>query len=125
MRFRSKYGNRKVVLDGHKFDSRKEAKCYLYLKERQEAGEISDLRLQVPFEIIPEIRERRVVHLKTKDKEVEKCVQKAVHYVADFVYKDNATGKEEVVDAKGFRTEGYKLKKKMMRAFNGIEILEV
>ena len=121
----SKYGNRKAEIDGHVFDSRKEAKCYLFLKEKEKAGEISDLRLQVPYEIIPAIYETQVVHLKTKDKTVEKCVQKAVHYVADFVYTVTATGKEEVVDAKGFRTEGYKLKKKMMRAFCGIDIIEL
>ena len=122
---RPKYGNRKVEKDGILFDSRKEATYYLHLKTLLAKGEIEDLRLQVPYELIPAIYETQTVHLKTKDKTVEKCVQKAVHYVADFVYKDVATGEERVVDTKGFRTKDYILKKKMMRAFLGIAITEI
>lgn len=122
---RPKYGNRKVEKDGILFDSLKEAAYYLHLKTLLANGEIEDLRLQVPYELIPAIYETQTVHLKTKDKTVEKCVQKAVHYVADFVYKDVATGEERVIDTKGFRTKDYILKKKMMRAFLGIAITEI
>lgn len=122
---RPKYGNRKVEKDGILFDSRKEAAYYLHLKTLLIAGEIEDLRMQVPYELLPAIYETQTVHLKTKDKTVEKCVQKAVHYVADFVYKDVATGEEKIVDTKGFRTKDYILKKKMMRALRGIAIVEV
>ena len=122
---KNKYGNRKVTIDGHTFDSKKEANYYLYLMELERRGEIRDLRLQVPYEIIPAIYETRIKHLKTKDKEERKLVQKAVHYMADFVFTVVSSGKEEVVDTKGFRTEAYKLKKKMMRAFLGIEIQEI
>ena len=122
---RNKYGNKKVEVFGLKFDSKKEANYYLYLLDRQRKKEITELRCQVPFELIPAINEEQVVHLKTKDKFVTKCVQKAVHYVADFVYIDASTGEQVVVDTKGFRTEAYKLKKKMMRAFYNINIKEV
>ena len=125
---RNKFGNHKVTIDGIKFDSRKEAKFYLFLREAQINGEISDLKLQVPFELIPAIYEEQVIHLKTKDKVVTRCVQKAVHYVADFVYIETSSGKEYVVDVKGgtaTKTPEYKLKKKMMRAFKGIDIVEV
>ena len=122
---RSKFGNRKVTVDGIRFDSRKEAKFYLFLKEAEKKGDISDLRLQVPYELIPAIYEDQVIHLKTKDKIVKRCVQKAVHYVADFVYIETLNNIEVVVDTKGFKTPEYKLKKKMMRAFKGIDIIEV
>lgn len=125
---RPKYGNKKVTIDGHIFDSRKEANYYLYLKSLEKTGAISNLRLQVPYEIVPAIYETQTVHLKTKDKTVEKCVQKAVHYLADFVYTVTETGREEVVDVKSAATREdkvYVLKKKMMRAFNGISIVEV
>jgi len=122
---RNKFGNHKVTVDGIRFDSRKEAKFYLFLREAQKNGEISDLQLQVPYELIPAIYEDQVIHLKTKDKTVRRCVQKAVHYVADFVYTETSSGNEYVVDTKGFRTPEYKLKKKMMRAFRGIDIKEV
>jgi len=125
---RNKFGNHKVTIDGIKFDSRKEAKFYLFLREEQKNGEISDLKLQVPFELIPAIYEEQVIHLKTKDKVVTKCVQKAVYYIADFVYTETATGNQVVVDVKGgtaTKTPEYKLKKKMMRALKGIDIVEV
>jgi len=125
---RSKFGNRKAVIDGIKFDSRKEARFYLFLKEAEKKGDISDLKLQVPYELIPAIYEDQVIHLKTKDKIVQRCVQKAVRYVADFVYIETSSNQEVVVDVKGgnaTRTPEYKLKKKMMKAFKGIDIKEV
>ena len=93
------------------------------MRERLKKGEIKNLRLQVPFELLPEIWEEKVVHLKTKDKIVKRFVQDATTYIADFVYEEN--GVEVVVDAKGYKTEVYKLKKKMMRALLGIDIKEV
>lgn len=124
MRGKSKYGNKKAKANGKVFDSGLERSRHYTLQVLEKAGEISDLRTQVPFEIIPAIYETVEVQLKTKTKQVQKLVQRAAHYVADFVYKDK-DGNEVVEDAKGFRTKEYKLKKKMMRAFLGITIKEV
>ena len=123
-RMRSKYGNKKAKANGRVFDSRTERSRYYTLQVLEKAGEISDLRMQVPFEIIPAIYETVEVQLKTKTKQVQKLVQRAAHYVADFVYKDK-DGNMVVEDSKGFRTKEYLLKKKMMRAFLGITIKEV
>lgn len=123
----SKYLNKKTEVDGILFDSRKEAKYYLYLKEQEKAGNISNLRRQVSYEIVPAVYKEEVQHLKTKDKIIRRCVQKAAHYVADFVYS-LPTGEEIVVDVKSEITRKnaeYRLKKKMMLAFNRIEIQEV
>lgn len=121
---RNKYGNKKAKAKGKVFDSTTERRRYYTLSMLEKAGEISDLRMQVPFELIPAIYETQEVQLKTKTKQVQKLVQRATHYVADFVYKD-AEGNEVVEDVKGFRTAEYLLKKKMMRAFLGITIQEV
>lgn len=121
---KAKYGSKKVTFDGLEFDSKKEMYRYIRLKSMQEEGLISDLRMQVPYEIIPAVYEDETVQLKTKVKTVTKCVQRAAYYLADFVYKDK-DGNEVVEDAKGMRTEKYLLKKKMMRAFLGITIKEV
>lgn len=123
---RSKYGNRITYVDGIKFDSRKEAQYYIYLRELERKGQIRDLKLQVKFEIIPAVYEDVVIHLKTKDKTVRKLVQSATHYIADFVFVQD--GKEVVVDVKSEATrrkDAYVLKKKMMRAYLGIKIEEV
>ena len=121
---KAKYGNKKAKANGRVFDSRTERGRYYTLQTLEKAGEISDLRLQVSFEIIPAIYETVEVQLKTKTKQVQKLVQRAAHYVADFVYKDK-DGNMVVEDSKGFRTPEYRLKKKMMRAFLGITIKEV
>lgn len=124
----SKYKNKKTEVYGIVFDSGKEASYYRFLKEQEEAGEISNLRMQVSYEIIPAVWEDQVVHLKTKDKVVRRCVQRATHYVADFVYTVTATGLEEIIDVKSAITrknQAYRLKKKMMRAFHNIEVIEI
>lgn len=124
----SKYKNKKTEVDGIVFDSGKEASYYRFLKEQEEVGEISNLRMQVSYEIIPAVWEDQVVHLKTKDKVVRHCVQRATHYVADFVYTVTATGLEEIIDVKSAITRknpAYRLKKKLMRAFHNIEVIEI
>ena len=54
---RDKYGNSKIVVDGIKFDSKREYKRYSQLKLLEIAGQISELQLQVPFVLIPDIIE--------------------------------------------------------------------
>ena len=121
---RSKYGNKRVGFDGLYFDSKKERNRYILLSQLLKAGKISDLRMQVPYVLLPAIYETVEKQLKTKTKMVQRCAQRAVHYVADFVYKDKE-GNEIVEDSKGMKTKEYILKKKMMRALLGIEIKEV
>ena len=108
-----KYGNVKTVEDGIKFDSKHESLRYIELKYLERIGQIRGLQLQVPFELIPAQKD-----------ENGKVVERAVKYIADFVYFD-ADGNLVVEDAKGMKTDAYKLKKKMMRFFKGIEIKEV
>lgn len=118
----NKYGAKKVVFDGITFDSKKEGLYYLKLKDMERCGEISNLRMQVPYELLPAIYKDEVVHLKTKDKVIKKCVQRAVNYIADFVYTKD--GKEYIIDTKGMKLPDYILKKKMMLALLGLEIIE-
>ena len=107
----SKYGNRKVIHDGIEFDSVKEAHRYCELKLMQRAGVISDLRLQVKYELIPTQRIDG------------KVVEKATNYVADFVYQQE--GQTVVEDTKGFRTDKYIMKRKLLLYRYGIRIKEV
>lgn len=101
----AKYRNRKTTLDGIDFDSKAEAREYARLKLRQAAGEITNLRCQVPFAIVVN--------------GVKVCT-----YIADFTYLDK-DGKMAVVDVKGMKTPAYRIKKKLMRAIYGVEIVEV
>lgn len=110
----SKYGNRKTYVGEILFDSAHEAKRYTELKLMERAGEIRELRLQVPYELIPQLKD-----------ENGKVVYRATHYVADFVYVDARTGRTVVEDAKGYVTDAYRLKRKMMMWIYDIRIVEV
>ena len=101
----SKYRNRVTNLDGIRFASEAEARRYSYLKIRLRIGEISDLELQPKFPIA--VNDKRICN-----------------YIADFRYKENATGKVVVEDVKGVKTPLYKLKKKLVEALYGVSIIE-
>lgn len=97
----NKYHNKKVVYDGIKFDSIKEKNHYLALKMLEEAGIITELELQKKFELQPSF----------VDNNGKK--QRAITYIADFFYYETVQKLYIAVDVKGFRTDVYKLKKKM------------
>ena len=121
-----KYNNSKVQTpDGERFDSVKEYKRCLHLRTLQRAGIISELDRQVKFELIPSQWEpvERYGRHGQRLKDGKKCVETAVTYVADFVYKDRV-GNLVVEDVKGVRTADYVIKRKMMLYMKGIKILE-
>lgn len=118
---RSKYGNRKVVRDGIKFDSEREAARFSELKVLRAMGKIRNLRLQANFTLVEgytTIEGERI---------------KPMVYCADFTY-ERATAPDqngtvywlrEVEDVKGMRTKEYRLKKKLMQEKYNITIREV
>ena len=125
----NKYGNKKVVIDGEVFDSKREYYRYMELKLLEKCGAISDLKRQVTYELIPVQREKSTrVYQKGRKKgqSIEgKVIEKAVTYIADFTYTDVATGQTVVEDAKGMRTKDYIIKRKLMLYIHGIKIQEV
>jgi hypothetical protein len=125
----NKYGNKKVIVDGLVFDSKREAKRYKELKLLEMCGAIKDLKRQVVFELIPTQREESTrVYTKGRKKgqPIEgKVIEKAVTYIADFTYIDSSTGKMVVEDSKGMRTRDYVIKRKLMLYVHGIKIQEV
>ena len=120
----SKYHNEKITYKGETFDSRKEFEYFLILEDRLKRGEIYDLKRQVSFEIQPAFETPKGDKIR------------AVSYIADFVYKDRIRPRKaddkiisdeiivHVIDVKGYKTEIYKLKKKLL-AYKGIYIEEV
>lgn len=101
----SKYRNVKTVVDGITFASIKESRRYQELKLLERAGEIKGLELQPRFAI-----DITGVHI---------C-----NYVGDFLYHDVEKDKAVLEDCKGFKTPSYNLKKKLVKAIYGIDILE-
>ena len=122
----SKYNSKKTIIDGISFDSAKEAKRYQELKLLEKSGEISDLRLQVKYVLIPsQYEDTGEVYVKGvhKGEKKKKLIERPVSYVADFVYEENE--KTVVEDVKGVRTKEYIIKRKLMLLVHGIRIREI
>lgn len=107
----NKYRNTKIIIDGIEFQSKKESLRYKELKLLERAGLIKDLELQKEY------------ILQNKFKINNKTVRK-ISYIADFSYISTKDNKLHVVDVKGFKTDVYKLKKKLFEYKYGIEIEE-
>lgn len=101
----SKYAAKPTYVGGIRFASKKEAARYGELKNLEYAGVISHLELQPRF---PLIVNGQVV-----------CT-----YVGDFRYLEN--GKSVTEDVKGFKTDVYTIKKKLLLATHpGIDHREI
>ena len=103
MKRRSKYGAKKTIVGGIKFDSIRESRRFQELELMQRTGLISELQLQQSFDLIVN-------------------GMKICRYVADFVYVEKK--RQIVEDVKGVKTPSYNLKKKLMLACHGITIRE-
>lgn len=100
---KTKYNN--VKTDG--FDSKHEAKIAKDLLSLERAGNIKNLEMQVP-----------IILIEGRDG------VRGIKYVADFTFQD-PDGKEHIMDAKGMKTQVYKLKKKLLYLLHGKTIEEV
>lgn len=98
---RHKFNAKPCEYDGKKFDSKKEARYYLSLKKRQEAGEVLFFLRQVPFDLPGNVK-----------------------YRLDFL-EFHSDGTVHAIDVKGFKTDIYILKKKQVEAVYPIIIEEV
>lgn len=110
---RSKYGAVKTTVDGIQFDSKAESRRYAHLKLLERAGEITDLQLQPVFELAPSVKYKNA-----------KRATPALRYCADFCYV-NRSGEKIFEDCKGMINRVYLVKKHLVMAKFGIEIVEV
>lgn len=115
----NKYHARKWELDGMTFDSRKEARRWQELRYLLRAGLITDVQRQVEFELIPAQKD-----------ESGRVIERAVKYVADFVYREKQPDGEnlivvEDVKSEATKTREYVIKRKLMLYRYGIRIREV
>lgn len=101
---RNKYGNKRVVVDGIRFDSKREAAYYGELQQRALAGEVSAVELQTPFALVgPD-----GLLLTT--------------YKADFCFWDHREDRFRVIDVKGVETKEFRIKKRLMKSLKGIDV---
>ncbi len=99
-----KYANKWVLYDGINFQSTAEKERYAVLKMQQQRGEIKGFKRQYLFRFII-----NNVQITT--------------YRCDFVVYTNEGG-HRVEDVKGFITDEYLMKKRLLKALYGFEIYE-
>jgi len=97
---RHKFKNQITEVDGIKFRSKKEARYYRELLQKQKQGHIIFFLRQVPFYLPGNVK-----------------------YVCDFV-EFHASGEVQFIDVKGHRTKTYIKNKKMVEALYPVEIIE-
>lgn len=119
----AKYHNEPTVVNGIRFDSRKEARRYDELMVLLRAGKIRNLRLQAQYTL----QESFVAPEGTRIR--------AIKYVADFAYERPAEPEQngvvhwlpvvEDVKSRATKTPQYEMKKKLLYDKYRIEITEV
>ena len=122
----NKYNARQIVIGDEVFDSKKEGKRWMILKQYEKEGKIFNLQRQVKFVLIPSQREPDKVGARggvIKGKEIEK----ECSYIADFMY-----GTEQgivVEDVKGYKRGGayavFSIKRKLMLKEYGLRVKEI
>lgn len=106
----NKYKAKKIDTADGRFDSGLEYKRWLWLKDRERAGEITGLKRQVSYRLIPPQKDS-----------AGNTLFRECRYVADFVYVEN--GHTVVEDTKSKVTAGlpeFKIKQKLMFRQYGI-----
>lgn len=98
-RKKNKYGNKKTVVNGIKFDSLAESRYHLILLDKKKKGEILDFELQPVFELQPTFKKNGETF-------------RAIKYKADFKVIHN-DGRIQIIDVKGMETSVFKMKRKM------------
>jgi hypothetical protein len=104
----SKYHNHETLYQGIQFDSRREASRYQELLWMQRAGLICKIELQPRYDLVVN-------------------AQKLGFYRADFRYEMVSSGQVITEDVKSVATKTavYSLKKKLVKALYGVEVVEV
>ena len=97
MRIRKNKYNNTVTPDG--YHSKREKRRAIELELLLKAGKIADLKYQIPYILLPSFTFNGKKYREIK-------------YIADFVYFQD--GKIIIEDCKGFKTEPYRIKKKLL-----------
>ncbi|MGH1414853.1 MAG: DUF1064 domain-containing protein [Pelagimonas sp.] len=109
---KNKFGAQKVTVQGIKFDSKREANRWSELRTLERAGQISNLKLQVP------------IMLEGRDGPMMTRKGRQMRLTVDFSYIDSKTGLTIFEDAKGMPTRDYEVRKAAAAA-QGVKVVEV
>lgn len=109
---RAKYQNKNTTVDGIEFDSKAEASRWCALRLLEKAGAISDLKRQVPFDLVPSVKLAGA-----------RAAKPAIKYVADFTYVERgALVVEDTKSAATAKLSDFRMKLHLMKHVHGIDV---
>lgn len=121
---RRKFANVPTVVDGHKFDSKREAGRYLDLRVLERAGEVSGIELQPVYPLeVTRLVDGSLVVVPVKIRSKGYPNGRRCSWKADFRYQCLRTGCQIVEDVKGFDDDRARFKRAVVEAIYGIEIV--
>lgn len=108
---RSKFNAKPQVVDGVRFDSKRELKRWRELQLLERGGKISQL-------------ERQLVCVLARGVKIEgeKRARPALRYTVDFRYRDKETGSLVYEDAKGKADTAFRIRQHLMKSVHGIDV---
>ncbi len=104
-----KFGNVKATVGAQNFDSKREARRFVVLQDRERRGEISKLERQITYVLAPSVKIAG-----------EKRARPALRFKADFRYVEN--GQTVVEDAKGYSDTAFRIRQHLMKSVHGIDV---
>jgi hypothetical protein len=106
-----KYRNKKTVVDGVTFDSKREAARWSELLLLQRAGQISNLQRQVPIVLAAGVKF-----------EGEARAKPALRLIVDFSYTEAGRDVLEDVKSPATITTAFQIKRHLLKALHGREV---
>lgn len=106
----NKYRAKKVVIDGITFDSQREGYRYIALRAMRATGHISDLEMQVCYELAPKAKLDGDLRARPR-----------IRYFVDFKYRTKC-GQVICEDVKGMDTPVSRMKRHLMKTVHGVDV---
>ena len=121
MRRGHKFNAVKTEAAGRKFDSKHEAAVAVKLLDRQEQGEVRNLRFQVKIELKTVNPGGTVVPIRYRTK---RGLGRAASHTVDFVFEELVSGRwvQRMADAKGMDPQASRLRRAVVETMMGTRI---
>jgi Fe2+ transport system protein B len=111
MKRQAKYRNKRIVVDGERFDSKREYARWCELKLLERAGEISELKRQVRYELAPSVKFLGATR-----------AQPSLRLIVDFQYIEKGSLVLEDVKSPATVTATFTAKRHMLLAQRGLQV---
>ena len=120
-RNRNKYGNKSLVVNGIKYDSKKELRVLNDIVSMEKGGLVRDVVFKTTYTF--EVNGEPIRYISDKvNKDGSRKLGRILTWTDDVSFYDCELGYRRIIDVKGFQTDVFKMKRALMKAVNGIDV---